>query len=60
MPVMPAVTVGPRPALVALEAAELASDVAVLREPNSELAAVVFVAEASVVVSEWRVESLAL
>lgn len=60
MPVMPAVTIGARPALVALEAAELACDVTVPREPNSELA-VVFVAEASVAVRElWREESLAL
>lgn len=55
MPEMPAVTIGARPALVALE-----GDDTVFREPNSEFAAVVFVAEASVVVSEWRVESLAL
>jgi hypothetical protein len=53
MPVMPAVTTGARPALVAL--------VTVFREPKSEPVAVAFVAEASVVVSEWRVEeSLAL
>jgi hypothetical protein len=56
MPVMPAVTTGARPALVALE-----GDVTVFREPKSEPVAVAFVAEASVVVSEWRVEeSLAL
>jgi hypothetical protein len=56
MPVMPAVTTKARPALVALE-----DDVTVLREPNSEPVVVAFVAEASVVVSEWRVEeSLAL
>jgi hypothetical protein len=61
MPVMPAVTIGARPALVALEAPVLAGDVTVLREPNSELAAVVFVAEASVAIRELRVEeSLAL
>ena len=47
MPVMPAVTTGAGPALVALE-----GDVTVLREPKSEPVAVV---------SEWRVEeSLAL
>jgi hypothetical protein len=56
MPVMPAVTTKARSALVALE-----GDVTVLREPNSEPVVVAFVAEASVVVSEWRVEeSLAL
>ena len=48
MPVMPAVTTGARPALVALE-----GDVTVFREPKSEPVAVAFV--------EWRVEeSLAL
>ena len=58
MPAMPAVTIGARPALVALEAAELGCDVTVLRGPNSELAVVVFV---SVAVREPRIEeSLAL
>jgi hypothetical protein len=52
-PVMPAVTIGARPVLVAPEAA---GDVTVLREPNSEFAPVVVVAEASVTVGEWWAE----
>ena len=61
MPVIPAVTIGARPALVPPEAAELACGVTVLRGPNSELAAVVFVAEVSVAVRElWVEENLAL
>ena len=54
MPVMPAVTIGARPALVALEDPELACDVTVLRGPNSELVAVVAFREL------WMEESLAL
>src|SRR5271155_939689 len=56
MPVMPAVNIGARPALVALEAAELVCDVTVLRGPNNELAVVVFVAEALVAVRELWME----